>query len=238
MTKKLFLRALFATVLIASCLGPLVQAAATPKSTSDKAASARALQHFVDHVATFEATFTQKQTGDDGEVLKTQSGKVWLQRATSDADTGRFRWLYEKPYKQLIVCDGKKIWVYDPDLKQVTVRPAEKVLGGSPAALLAQRVTLTKAFNIAHAGTVGGQHIVKLTPRDTQSDFKSIVLSLKDGVPTRMVFHDQLGDTTEVRFSHIETNHTIAAKRFAFQPPKGVTVVGPDSGDSGAGAGD
>ncbi|MDN5875002.1 MAG: outer membrane lipoprotein chaperone LolA [Sinobacteraceae bacterium] len=205
-----------------------------PASTATPSANpAPALQHFINHVSTFSADFEQTQMDGNGRIIKQQSGQVWLQRAGSAQDNGRFRWAYEKPYKQLIVCDGRRIWVYDPDLQQVTVRPAEQVLAGSPAALLAQRTTLSDAFVVAGATMSKGERVVRLEPRDKQSDFKTVVLSLKKGVPTRMLFRDQLGDTTEVRFSHIHTNRKIAAERFQFKPPKGVTVVGPNNGDSG-----
>lgn len=199
--------------------------AAAPASAARGMPTPPALRHFLDHVSTFSAAFTQTRTDDTGKVVATQSGRMWLQRATSATAHGRFRWAYEKPYKQLIVCDGDRVWVYDPDLEQVTVRPATQVLAGSPAALLSQRTTLTDAFTVASAGEVAGEQVVKLTPRDSRSDFQSVSLSLRDGVPHRMVFRDQLGDATEVRFSDIKTNQHIDADRFQFKPPKGVTVV-------------
>lgn len=191
-----------------------------------------ALRAFIDQVRTFQADFTQVQTDEKGRLVKTQSGRMWLSRPTAAAPdrVGRFRWDYQKPYEQLIVNDGKQIWVYDPDLKQVTVRPARQALAGSPAELLSQRSALNQAFEIEDGGSKGGVQKVRLVPRAKDSDFKSIDLSLRDGVPVRMVFEDRLGDSTTVRFSQVKTNAPIAADRFIFVPPPGVEVVGAGSG--------
>lgn len=179
-----------------------------------------ALKHFVDGVHTLQADFTQVQTDDKGRMVKAQSGQMWLSRP------GKFRWSYDKPYKQLIVCDGNKIWVYDPDLQQVTVRSAEQTLTGSPAALLSQRAALSDAFTLQNGGSDQGLQLVRLIPKSKDSDYKSIALLLRGGVPMRMIFHDQLGDTIDVSFSNVKTNAPIAASVFQFKPPAGVTVVG------------
>ncbi|HEU0196349.1 MAG TPA: outer membrane lipoprotein chaperone LolA [Nevskiaceae bacterium] len=197
----------------------------------DTAAATVALHHFLSGVSTLTADFTQTQTDGTGKVVQTQSGVVWLQRATSSSARGRFRWDYEKPYKQLIVCDGKKIWVYDPDLQQVTVRSAKQALAGSPSALLAQHATLTDAFRITGTHEDQGQQVVQLVPLNRQSDFKSVTLALAAGVPVRMVFRDQLGDATAIRFTDVKTNLKLAASRFEFTPPKGVAVVGAGAPD-------
>ncbi len=210
-------------------------AVAMPASAAPPAADtgAAALRTFVDHVATFTADFAQTQTDEKGQVIQQQSGQVWLERASGKGGQGRFRWAYEKPYAQLLVCDGRQIWVYDPDLEQVTVRSAAQALAGSPAQLLSQRATLTEAFNVASDGDADGEQHVKLTPKDTQSDFKSVSLVLKGGAPVQMVFRDQLGNTTTVDFTNVKTNVDIPARQFEFKPPQGVTVVGAGGGGQG-----
>ncbi|MGH8432002.1 MAG: outer membrane lipoprotein chaperone LolA, partial [Solimonas sp.] len=136
-----------------------------------------ALKRFADGVQTLSADFDQVQTDEDGRVTGSSSGRMSLSRP------GRFRWAYDKPYTQLMVCDGRKIWLYDPDLAQVTVRPAEQALNGTPAALLSQRALLSDAFTLQDGGSEGGARIVKLLPRSADSDFKSIELWLAAGVP-------------------------------------------------------
>jgi outer membrane lipoprotein carrier protein len=179
---------------------------------------AQALRRFVDGVHTLQASFVQTQTDEKGHVTQKNSGKMWLLRP------GRFRWSYEKP-KQLILSDGTKIWLYDPDLKQVTVRPSEETLHGTPAELLAQRSTLTDAFNLSDEGTQQDMHAIKLTPKSGDSDFTSIELWLNGDVPTRMVFHDQIGGTTDVEFKDVVANRPLDATLFKFVPPPGVEVV-------------
>lgn len=203
-------------------------AAPAPAAPPPADAGIAALRAFVDHVATFTADFSQTQTDAQGKIIQQQSGQVWLERANDKGGQGRFRWAYEKPYAQLLVCDGKRIWVYDPDLEQVTVRSASQALAGSPAELLAQRAALTDAFIVTAGEATHGEQHVELTPKDPQSDFRSVALDLKDGAPVRMVFHDQLGNATEVAFTNVKTNVKIPDKQFKFTPPKGVAVVGAD----------
>ena len=185
-----------------------------------------ALKQFVDRVQTLSADFKQVQTDDKGAVVKSQTGHMWIKRP------GRFRWDYDKPYKQTIVCDGDKIWVYDPDLQQVTVRAAKQALAGSPAALLSQRGALTDAFALSDEGSDAGAQKIRMTPKSKNSDFQSIELWLKDGVPVHMAFHDQLGDVTDVRFDNLQVNKSVAPDHFKFTVPKGVDVVGEGAPDT------
>lgn len=178
-----------------------------------------ALKRFVDGVQTLSAEFAQVQTDEDGKLTGSSSGKMTLSRP------GRFRWTYEKPYEQLMVCDGRKIWLYDPDLAQVTVRSADQALTGTPAALLSQKALLSDAFTLQDGGSENGASVVKLLPKSADSDFKSIELWLAAGVPQRMRFHDQLGGSTDIRFSGIKTNPRLDDGQFRFVPPKGVEVV-------------
>jgi len=177
------------------------------------------LRKFVDGVQTLTADFSQVQSDEGGKVTGSSSGKLALSRP------GKFRWTYEKPYAQLMVCDGKKIYLYDPDLAQVTVRSAEAALTGTPAALLAQKAQLGEAYTLQDGGKDNGASIVKLLPKSADGDFKSIELWLANGVPQRMRFHDQLGGRTDIRFTGIKTNIKVDAAQFKFTPPKGAEVV-------------
>ncbi|PTU30816.1 outer membrane lipoprotein chaperone LolA [Stenotrophobium rhamnosiphilum] len=178
------------------------------------------LKRFVDGVQTLQADFTQIQVDDRGKQLSMTSGHMWLSRP------GKFRWSYQKPYQQLMVCDGKKIWFYDNDLSQVTVRPVDATLRGTPADLLSQKATLSDGFNIEDGGMDGGNRLIRLKPKSQDSDFKAIELWLgAGGAPTRMKFLDQLGGNTDVSFSQIVTNKKIDDAQFRFTPPKGVEVI-------------
>jgi outer membrane lipoprotein carrier protein len=191
------------------------------------AASAEdALKRFVDGAQTVTATFEQVQRNEDGKLLQTTSGRMWLSRPAASSDgPGKFRWAYEKPYEQLMVCDGEKIWMYDPDLAQVTVRPAEEALAGTPAELLSRRSTLGGQFTLEDGGIQGDVQVVRLKPKFADGDFKSIELSLRGSAPVKMLFHDQLGGTSEVKFGDVRINQKVDDKQFRFTPPKGAEVV-------------
>lgn len=184
-----------------------------------------ALQRFVANVESLSATFEQVQKDENGTVLQVSTGRLWLQRPA------KFHWRYEKPYEQLVICDGQQLWQYDPDLKQALVRPAGATLEGTPAQLLTDRASLEKHFKVEPAGTDGGAQKLRLLPKAADSDFKSVELWLKDGAPSRMRFHDPLGGVSEVTFGDVKTNAATDAKRFTFVPPKGTEVIrsaGPD----------
>ena len=178
-----------------------------------------ALQKFVDTVQSLSATFNQVQKDENGRVLQVSSGRLWLSRP------GRFRWSYEKPYAQLMVCDGKQLWQYDPDLKQALVRPAGASLQGTPAQLLTDRTALAQHFTVEGAGIEQGAQHLRLLPKAADSDFKSVELWLEDGVPVRMRFLDPLGGASEVTFADIKTNASLDGGLFTFAPPKGTEVI-------------
>jgi outer membrane lipoprotein carrier protein len=179
--------------------------------------SADQLQQFVEGVSGLSAHFEQVQKDERGKVLQQSSGKLWLQRP------GKFRWSYEKPYEQLMVCDGETLWLYDPDLAQVTVRPAGATLQGTPAQLLTDKTALQRHFRVESTGGVDSH--LRLLPKSKDSDFKSVELWLDQGAPSRMRFHDQLGGETDVKFSALQRKGETDAKLFRFVVPKGVEVV-------------
>lgn len=200
----------------------LLCAALLAPPASAAAGAPDALQRFIDKVDTLSARFTQVQKDEAGEMLQTSSGRLWL------AHPGRFRWSYEKPYVQLMVCDGKTLWLYDPDLSQVTVRPAGATLQGTPAQLLTDRASLERHFRIADAGQEKDGRKLVLTPKAPDSDFQSVELWLKDGVPSRMRFHDQLGGQSDVTFSDLRANGKLDPALFGFEVPKGTEVIQSD----------
>ena len=177
------------------------------------------LKKFVDGAQTLSADFKQVQSDEKGKVLSTSAGRMWLSRP------GRFRWSYETPYQQLMVCDGKKLWLYDPDLAQVTVRPAGEALLGTPAALLSQRSSLSDQFTLEDGGVDGKGRIVRLKPKSGDSDFKAIELTLNSGVPQRMKFLDQLGGSSTITFTKVLTGAKVDEALFRFTAPKGTEVI-------------
>lgn len=172
----------------------------------------------------FEGQFTQTQRDYDGTVLSESTGTLALSRP------GRFHWAYETPYVQTIVADGETVWVHDPDLKQVTRRPADAALAGTPASLLASGQSLGKGFDVLALPLTGespqGAQGWRLTPQTADSEFDRIDVWLRGSVPVLLTFSDPLGGTTDVRFDDIKINPRFARDRFEFTPPRGHTVIG------------
>ncbi len=203
----------FLSRLALACLAGLV-------SLNVHAASAEEeLRQFIENVRTLEGRFVQTQTDEHGELVTSGGGLVTISRP------GKFRWSYDQPYEQLMVCDGAKIWAYDPDLAQVTVRAAGEALAGTPAELLATKARLADNFTVADLGEEKGFRHVSLKPKSDQSDFKLIELWLKGGVPQRLRFSDPLGGVTDVELRDLKVNTAIPESKFRFIPPKGVEVV-------------
>jgi outer membrane lipoprotein carrier protein len=138
---------------------------------------------------------------------------------------GKFRWEYEKPYRQLIVGDGVKLWVYDEDLNQVTVKKLEGALGSSPAALLAGSNEIEEHYNLNAIGMKDGLDWLEAYPKSSDSMFKKVRMGFKGNTLDTMELHDQLGQVTVIRFSRIERNPKLRADAFAFTAPKGADVI-------------
>lgn len=204
----------------AAAIGLLLAATSAARAASAE----EELKQFVDRVNTLSGRFSQTQVDEKGELLSSGSGTMALARP------GKFRWSYEQPYQQLMICDGAKIWAYDPDLQQVSVRPAGEALAGTPAELLAQRAKLADNFYVEDRGEKEGYRQVALTPKTEQGDFRAIELWLKGGVPSRLAFHDQLGGRTDLELREVKVNTGVDEAQFRFSPPKGVEVV--DSADT------
>jgi outer membrane lipoprotein carrier protein len=163
-------------------------------------------------------TFTQTVIAKSGRKPQLSSGTFAFARP------GKFRWSYDKPYKQLLVADGKKLWSYDPDLNQVTVRKLGDAIGASPAALLAGD-SLEENFTLIDAGTADGLQFIEAVPASKEGTFKSVRIGLKDNLPRVMEVRDNFGQTTIVELGRIEAG-PVPADNFRFTPPKGADVVG------------
>ena len=153
-------------------------------------------------------------------MLETTSGTLEIQRP------GRFRWVYEKPYEQWLVADGNNIWSYDVDLEQVTVKPQADALANTPALLLGGSGQAMDQFEHGGSFVEGGLTWVRLLPVDTDSGFRRVELGFDEGRLSRMVFLDNLEQTTVVALKNVVVNESIDAARFEFIVPDDVDVVG------------
>ncbi len=168
-----------------------------------------------------DGQFSQQVFDSKGKRKETSSGRVALSAPRL------FRWEYLKPYPQLIVADGKKVWVYDPDLKQVSTRAQGAEEQNSPLAALIDPQRLDRDFNVKDAGTQGGLEWLELTPKQgDDAGFQNARLGFDKAGLAKMQILDALGQRTEISFSGWKRNPAFTAKTFRFTPPKGVDVVG------------
>jgi outer membrane lipoprotein carrier protein len=168
-----------------------------------------------------QADFAQRIVDRSGKQVQQSTGTLQFARP------GKFRWVYAKPYSQVIVGDGEKVWIYDPDLNQVTVRQLDVALGSTPAALLAGNNDALKAFTLTEGGDKeGGLQWVVATPRDKGTQFTRIRLVFSATGIEAMELSDSLGQQTTLRFSHFVSNPQLEPAAFQFTPPAGADVVG------------
>jgi outer membrane lipoprotein carrier protein len=185
-------------------------------------AQATSLERFQSYLRTTQAgraDFQQKVYDRTGRVVQDSRGSFSFLRP------GRFRWSYVKP-PQVIVGDGERVWIHDADLNQVTVRRVARVLGATPAALLAGASDIDKAFELLEAGEKDGLQWLEAKPRDKESGFERVRLGMSASGVEAMELLDHFGQTTVLRFSNIVRNPQFDAGAFRFIPPKGVDVLG------------
>lgn len=178
------------------------------------------LQGALASIKTMRANFSQTVRSGRRVVQRT-NGSMALIRP------GRFRWYSTQPTKQLIIADGKNLWVYDKDLQQVTVRALRNGLQDTPAAFLSgSNKTLARDYKVKILKTSRGQQRYQLTPRRSRASFRYIDLNLSGNRITSMRLVDKLGQTTDLRFSSVRVNQRLSSNLFRFRVPRGVDVVG------------
>ena len=180
----------------------------------------RLVNDFVANVITLEGRFEQSLIDAEGIVVERSSGTLEIERP------GRFRWSYSEPYEQWLVADGLNIWSYDVDLAQVTVKPQAKALANTPALLLGGSEDALSQFSFDGSMVEKGTTWVRMIPVDTRSGFERMELGFMSGQLSRMVFYDNLEQTTLVALYDVTTNEPIDSERFAFQVPDDADLVG------------
>jgi outer membrane lipoprotein carrier protein len=198
----------------------LVCSVMAPGAQADTAKE-RLLSFFKD-VKSMQAEFTQIVKAQGFDSKDTSKGLFRLLRP------GKFRWDYDQPYKQEIIADGSKLWIYDMDMDQVIVKPLNLVLGQTPAVLLSGTASLTDRFEIEDRPDRHDLHLkwVLLTPKDKDSSYEKLLLGFGKDTIEAMELVDNFGQVTLLQFSHVQRNPKIDPKVFAFKPPAGVDVIG------------
>jgi len=178
------------------------------------------LRQFVERTHAAKGSFVQSIYRSNGGRGEESSGDFVFQRP------GKFRWNYAKPYPQVLVGDGVKLWSYDPELAQVTVKRMGDALGGTPAAILAGDTDLNASFTLENGGEANGLIWAVATPKATDSSFARMKLGFDGTRLVGMEIRDNFGQITILKFTTFEANPAIDASVFHFTPPAGVDVVG------------
>lgn len=182
-------------------------------------ASTETLKSFLNQTTSAKARFAQMVLDRNMKMLQQATGTMAFSRP------GKFRWEYVKPYEQTIVGDGERLWIYDKDLNQVTVRKLDRALGASPAALLAGSNEIEKSYNVTSSGASDGLDWLEAVPRTQDTAFERVRLGFRGSTLEVMELRDQFGQTTVIKFADFERNPRLPAEFFRFTPPKGADVI-------------
>lgn len=179
------------------------------------------LKNFIESTHSAQANFTQEIRDSRGKRIQSAAGTMQFVRP------GKFRWVYQKPFEQLIVGDGEKFWLHDVELNQVTVRKIDAALGSSPAALLSGSNEIENDFELKDNGTKDNLEWLQATPRTQDTSFEKILMAFSaQSELIIMELHDAFGHTTVLHFSNMKHNPQLSPQLFKFVPPKGADVLG------------
>lgn len=202
-----------ALIILTFGLSPLIANVAAAGDGADS------LKRFFYDVRTFAASFDQVVLDEGLNRIEESGGRMLIKRP------GRFRWDYDPPLEQTIVSDGKKIWIHDVELEQVTARPLGDTLGETPASILAGKGDLTEHYSLSELGDFGRLSWVSMKPKDDNSGFSELKIGFEHGKLRIMELVDTLGQTTRITFREAEENPTLSDEEFVFVPPMGVDVI-------------
>jgi outer membrane lipoprotein carrier protein len=186
---------------------------------SARAGALDRLSGFLETTKTFSAEFSQIVVARNGRKPQQSAGTMMISRP------GRFLWQIVTPYEQWLVGDGERVWMYDPDLRQATVRKMDAALGGTPAALLVGAGTLEKNFDLQELETREGLEWVEARPKSPDSGFEKLELGFDGNDLKMMELLDHFGQTTSLVFSRIRRNPTLPDSLFRFTPPAGTDLI-------------
>lgn len=194
-------------------------------AASDAAAGQQKVEGFLQGLQSLQAQFKQTLTDRNGLTVEEATGTLAIRRPD------RFRWDYREPNEQVIVADGARIWLYDADLQQVTVRKLDDTLSATPAMLLSGQGNLQDNFSVTQSSQEGGIFWVRMQPKRDDTDFKWVRLGFEGNSLRFMQLADKLGQTTNLEFSQLERNPALDPSRFTFTVPPGADVIGDTSGN-------
>jgi len=188
-------------------------------SASSFASGLEDLQRFYSEIKSFSASFEQTVRDEKLNLLEASSGELSIKRP------GKFRWHYARPSEQLIVGDGRQVWIYDVELEQITHRQSDAAVTQTPAMLLSGVGDLTENFILEDAGQRDGLDWVRMIPKNRDSGFTEILIGFSGGSLQLLEMQDSFGQTTQMRFKNVIENSDIPDQTFTFTPPPGVDVI-------------
>ena len=191
-----------------------------PLSASGQGPARSQLDAFADGLETLTAGFRQVVIGPDGELQDSSEGQVWLQRPDL------FRWEYGGDFPERVIADGRRIWIYDEMLEQVTVKDQAAELSASPLVLLMEPERLDESFEVREVGQADGADLLELRAMSAESEFDRILIAFAANELTLMIVEDAFGLRTEIRFFAMKRNAELDPALFQFVPPEGVDVIG------------
>ncbi len=178
------------------------------------------LKSFLKKSDTFTALFSQSLFDENGSELQFSAGQFSLQKP------GKFSWDYEEPYPQIIMSNGKVIWMYDSELEQVTIKPVDSTLSKTSMVLLFSKTEIDKDFKIIKLDVVDGVSWLELTAHNPDSEFSNIFIGMKEGLIVSLKMVDGFGQTTVIKFRDIMMSPKFNEHRFEFVIPKNADVIG------------
>ena len=185
------------------------------------AAATDKLKTFIAATRSGQADFSQTVLDKNGKRIQSASGTMQFVRP------GKFRWVYQKPYEQIIVGDGAKFWLHDVELNQVTVRKLDAALGSSPAALLAGNNEIEGSFSLKNSGDKEGLEWLEATPKTQDTSFEKIRMAFNtQSELVVMELQDSFGHNTVLHFTKMQRNPQLSPQLFKFVPPQGADVLG------------
>ena len=218
---KFWRRRLLRSTRLPLCLVAFCGAAwAQPAADGNAAAGVATLEAFLSDVHTLTANFKQELWTADHRLLQTETGTVSLSRPN------RFRWIYAQPTQLTIVADGKRLWIYDVELAQVTVAPLDSTVESTPAMLLSGDRNVRDGFTVTKTSKADGLDWIKLVPKKSGTDFSSVMIGFKGKAPQRLELVDGLNQVTRIELENLAVNPDVADGTFEFKPPAGVDVIG------------
>jgi outer membrane lipoprotein carrier protein len=210
-------RRMLAAFFLVTCL---LSGAVAAAASANVQAGRQRVETFLQGLEGLQAQFRQVLTDRNGQTLEEAGGTLAIRRPD------RFRWDYREPYQQVIVADGTRIWLYDSDLEQVTVRKLDDTLSATPAMLLSGKGNLEDNFKVTQLANEGGVDWVRMEPKRDDTDFKWVRLGFAGATLKFMQLADKLGQTTNLEFSNLERNPPLDPARFTFTVPPGADVIG------------